>query len=148
MPWSKFSKDSKKRLMDETQSYSEPERFNGPERRRDNLQLDAALAEVQRLHNAATTLANAVANTAHRSELVALQDEVKREFQIKLVAQAVLTVVALCILIFYMQFKFNHLTKQIDKGHDVVLCMQSLTEAQRTGDLAAQSLLTCEQSSR
>lgn len=123
----------------------ETPRYTGPERRQDHLQLETALAEVQRLNSAAATLATAVTNTAQKAELIGLRDEVKRDFMVKMVFQAILTTVALLILVFYMQVKFSHNQKSINKGHDVIICMQTKTEAQRTGDLADSARIACEQ---
>lgn len=124
----------------------ENEPYEGPERRKANLQLEEALAEVQRLHNAATSLANAVANTAHRSELVALHDEMQRDFKIKLISQAVLIAVATIIVIFFTNVKFNNNAEAVRKGHEVIACLLGKTEASRTGELAATVLVTCQQS--
>lgn len=119
--------------------------YTGPERRQEHLQLETALAEVQRLNSAATTLATAVANSAQKTELLSLKDEVKRDFQIKMISQAVLTAFALIVLIWYMQVKFSHNQKAIGKGHDVITCMLTKTEVQRTGDFADPARIACEQ---
>lgn len=129
--------------MDEPQSS-----YMGPERREENAKLDLALAEVQRLNTAASTLATAVTGTAHRAELESLQAEVKREFQFKLIFQACMTAVAIIVLILYMQVKFSRMSGAIDRGHQVINCLQGKTEVQRTGDFATTALVTCEQTTR
>lgn len=122
----------------------ENDKYVGPERRSSNLALDDALAEVQRLHNAATTLANAVANTANRGELAALREDVRKDFQIKLILQVTFTIVAIIILVFLINVMFNNMDKKIDRGHAVISCLLGKAEAQRTGDLTATALVTCQ----
>lgn len=121
--------------------------YQGPERRAENKRLDEAIAEVQRLHGTAEILANAVANTAPKHELEAIRAEVKRDFEIKIVFQAALTLVACLFLLWYMQVKFANNQKSINKGHDVLICMLQKTEAQRTGDFSDSARVACEQRS-
>lgn len=121
----------------------EIERRSGRERRKENKELEDALAEVQRLHGAATTLATAVANTAHRSELVSLRETINKDFRQKLIYQAVLAVVAIIILISFFNHKMNNHARAVDKRFQVTNCLQGKTEAQRTGELGITSLAAC-----
>lgn len=119
--------------------------YTGPERRQGNLQLDEALAEVQRLHNAATTLANAVTHTATRHELEELRAQVTKERWIMLCINSALTAIIILFLIIFFTVKMNNQSKAMKIGHEIITCMQGKTEAQRTGDLAGNALVTCEQ---
>lgn len=120
-------------------------RYTGPERRQDHLQLETALAEVQRLNSAATTLATAVANSAQKTELLSLRDEVKKDFMIKMIFQTVLTVLAIIVLVLYMQVKFGNNKKATNKSQDIMTCLLTKTEVQRTADFADAARIACEQ---
>jgi hypothetical protein len=124
------------------------EEYEGPERREDYIALDKALAEVQKLHGSVITLANAVVNTVPRSELEDLKQEVKKDFLIKMYSQAILTVVALVILLIMMNRITHNLGDDIKAGHEVIVCLQGKAEAERTGALAATAQITCEQTTR
>lgn len=122
--------------------------YEGTERRREMIQLDEALAEIEKLRGAATTLANAVVNTAQREELLALQQEVAKDFKLKLYAQGALTVAACLFLVIVFIRITNSLNTSIEKGHDVITCLQTKAEAQRTGDAGPTALLLCKQTQK
>lgn len=122
--------------------------YSGPERRQDYLKLDAAIEEVQKLHNTAEVLANAVVNAVPRHELVSIKNEIKRDFLYKLYFQAGLTVISLFILFVFFNAKFNSQNNSIKHGHEIILCMQGKTEAQRTGDAYQTARLVCEQTTK
>lgn len=126
----------------------ESEGYEGLERRKSNLELDEALLKVQKLHNAAETLANAVANTAHRSELESLRVEIQDENKRRTYISAGLAAAVVIILIFAFSIKISNLNKSVKHGHEVITCMQGKPEAQRTGDLYATALVTCEQTTK
>ena len=123
-------------------------RYDGPERRKDVLQLDEALAEVQKLNDATSTLAQAVVNTAQRHELEALSAEVARDFKVKLYFIAGIAVVSLVILMVFFNWRLSTQAKQIDKGHQVLSCLLTQPEVNRTGQFGATALVTCQQSVR
>lgn len=120
--------------------------YSGPERRQDYVQLDAALEKVEHLHAAVTTLATAVTNTVPRRELEELRTEVKKDFLYKIYLQLGLTVAFVVFFIVFINIKFNNHDASARKDHEVVLCMEGKTEAQRTGDAFQTALLVCEQS--
>lgn len=122
--------------------------YDGPERRNDYLRLDAAIAEVQKLHGTAEVLANAVINSVPRHELVDIKDEIKRDFLYKLYFQLGLTVVALFLIFVYFNVKFNNEASTVKHGHEIILCMQGKTELQRTGDAYQTARLVCEQTTK
>lgn len=122
--------------------------YPGPERRADYLALDDALAEVQKLHQTAEILANAVANTVPRQELVGIKNEIKKDFLFKLYFQLGLTVLCLLLLFVYFNIKFSQENSAIKKGHEVILCMNGKTESQRTGDNYQTARLVCEQTTK
>lgn len=122
--------------------------YVGPERRRDYIQLDAALEEVQKLHGSVTTLANAVVNSVPRQELEGLRAEVKKDFLIKIYMQIGLTVAFVFFFIIFINMKFNTLDNSVKKGHEVILCMQGKAESQRIGDAYQTARLVCEQTTK
>lgn len=122
--------------------------YDGPERRADYLKIDAAIAEVQRLHGTTEILAEAVANTVPRQELVAIKEEIKRDFLYKLYFQLGLTIICLFLLFIYFNAKFNQQNNVIKKGHEVILCMQGKAEASRIGDYYQTARLVCEQTTK
>lgn len=122
--------------------------YDGPERRKDYLELDGALQEVERLHSAVTTLATAVTNTVPRAELEALKKEVHRDYLLKLYFMAGFTAIGVILIVVFMNMKVNNLSKSTEHNHAIIQCLQGKPEAARTGDLAATALLTCEQTTR
>lgn len=122
--------------------------YIGPERRRDYIQLDAALEEVQRLHGAVSTLATAVTNTVPKHEIEELKAEVKRDFIYKIYLQLGLTVAFVIFFVVFINIKFNNLNKSVSRGHEVILCMQGKTEIQRTGDAYQTARVVCEQATK
>lgn len=122
--------------------------WDGPERRKDYVEIDHALEKVQHLHNAVLTLADAVGNTVPRKELANLQAEVAKDFRYKLYFQAGLTVIACIFLVIVFARIEGDVNAKIEKGHAVINCLQGKTEAERTGTLAATALITCEQTTK
>lgn len=122
--------------------------YNGPERRKDYVELDHALEKVERLHSAVTTLATAVTNTVPRQELVDIKDEIKRDFLWKVYFQLGLTVICLAFLVVFFNSQFSRVKDTSRHGHAVLACLLAQPEAMRTSTLAATTLVTCEQTVR
>lgn len=122
--------------------------YSGSERRKERLKLDEALSEVQRLHNAATTLATAVTHTATRHELEELREQVKKERIVMTIINSALTFVIILFLAIFFTVKLASMVKTINRGHEVITCLQGKTEVQRTGDFSGTALVTCAQSAR
>lgn len=121
------------------------EEYTGPERRQDYLALDSAIEDVQKLHGAVTTLATAVTNTVPRYELDELKAEVRRDYLTKIYFMAGFTAAAVIILLFFFNSKINNLKEDVRRGHDVITCLQTKPEAERTGSAAATAKVLCEQ---
>ena len=121
-----------------------PLEYEGPERRRDYLQLDAALDEVDKLHGAVNSLATAVVNTAPRAELEAIREEVRRDFIYKLYVMGGLSLIIVLIMVLFINLKTNNLSRSISHGHAVLACMQGKSELQRTGENYQTALATCD----
>lgn len=119
--------------------------YSGPERRKDFVQLDEALAEVDKLHSAVTTLATAVVNTVPRQELVALHEQADKEKKSRNIIEAGLSLGIVLLLIIFMNYKSNKTASETKHHHQVVACLLAQPEASRTGTLAATALVTCEQ---
>jgi hypothetical protein len=122
--------------------------YDGPERRSSNLELDNALAEIERLRDAATTLATAVSTTVQRRELEELKTEVRRDYLMKIYFMAAFSVAIVIIVIGYINFKMNHASASAKHGHAVIECLLGQPEASRTGAVAATAIVTCEQTVR
>lgn len=122
--------------------------YIGPERRKDYIELDRALEQVEHLHSAVTTLATAVTNTVPRQELEALRHEMRRDYLIKIYFMGGFTAVIIVWMSFFMNFKIDNANQSIKHGHSVIECLMGKTEAQRTGDNAATAAVTCEQTVR
>lgn len=122
--------------------------YRGPEQRKDYIELDQALEQVSHLHGAVTTLATAMANAAPKQELIDLRTEVRKDYLTKIYFMAAFSIAATLILMFFFNYKINHLNADVRKGHDVIACLQTKTEAQRTGEAGPTALLLCTQTQK
>lgn len=118
--------------------------YTGPERRQNHLELDAALQEVQRLHGAVSTLATAVTNTVPKQELQALREEVKRDFYLKIYIQIGIVLVVTALALLLINVKLNNSAKAAERSHQIIRCLLTKTEVQRTGDLGPTAIVTCQ----
>lgn len=122
-----------------------PEKYDGVERRKDYIALEAAMNEVEHLHGAVTTLATAVTNTVPRQELINIRDEVSRDFKYKLYVMVALTITAVAALMFSTEVRVNNTREKFTRDHGIIMCLLQQPEANRTGTSAATALVTCEQ---
>jgi hypothetical protein len=122
--------------------------YEGPERRQDYIELDQALEKVSHLQGAVTTLANAMSNAAPKQELAELRIEVRRDYRVKIYYMAAFSVISVVFIMFFVNNKFNHMNDNIQRGHDIITCMQTKTEAQRTGEAGPTALLLCAQTQK
>lgn len=105
--------------------------------------MDAAMAEVRHLYGSVEELAGAVARSMPRDEIEARareQKERERQFrdQARLIAAGL--ALLLVILVAFSMAQVRKLENRLDRGHDVILCVLKVPEAQRT-DAA---VLTCQ----
>lgn len=119
--------------------------YDGPERRQSYIDLDHAMANVERLHGAVTTLAGAVVNTVPRQEIDELREEVRRDYLTKIYFMAGFTVVSVVILLAFMNTKINSVNHSARHNHGIIQCLLGQPEASRTGSLASTALVTCDQ---
>lgn len=122
--------------------------YEGPERRQDYIELDQALEKVSHLQGAVTTLATAMSNAAPKQELESLRIEVRRDYKIKIYYMAAFSVLSVFLIVFFFNLKINHLNSDVKRGHDIITCMQTKSEAQRTGEAGPTALLLCAQSQK
>lgn len=112
---------------------------DGIERRRERIDLSALTEDVRQLEEAVRTLAPAVTRILPNQVQLGVA-EIR-----KLLGQIVVIAVMLGMaLIVYSQVALAHLNQRVDRGHEVILCVLKVPEAQRTD----QAVLTCEQGAR
>lgn len=101
------------------------------------------MAEVRHLYGSVEELAGAVARSMPRDEIEARareQKERERQFrdQARLIAAGL--ALLLVLLVVFSLAQVRKLENRLDRGHDVILCVLKVPEAQRT-DAA---VLTCQ----
>lgn len=121
----------------------EDRRRNDPRVEAATQKMDAAMAEVRHLYGSVEELAGAVARSMPRDEIEARareQKERERQFrdQARLIAAGL--ALLLVILVAFSMAQVRKLENRLDRGHDVILCVLKVPEAQRT-DAA---VLTCQ----
>ena len=119
--------------------------YTGPERRRlipsaEDARLDLALAEIRRLHGAATELASVVARTVPPEEAAARESQ----FRWILVAVCAAVVFLLAFTLLFLLPKLLDRFDRLDHGQQVQQCLMTRPEAARTGFEADTAILACE----
>jgi hypothetical protein len=123
--------------------------YQGPERRHmvtaaDDARLDTALAEIRRLHGAATELASVVARTVPREEAEARE----RQFRFQMLGLGIAVLVSALFIPLITSIMLGSHFEQINDGQRIISCLLTKTEAERTGTIADTALLACTEKER
>lgn len=118
--------------------------WDGEDRRRYDPKLEAAMAEVRHLYGSVEELAGAVSRSMPRDEIEARareQKERERQFRDQARFMALGLAALFVVLVIFSLSQVNKLENRLDRGHDVILCVLKVPQAERTDAV----VLTCQQ---